>query len=189
MKNVAANFLAALLLFAGAQAVEKAPGFDTFRLMRTRNMFDPGRRPARTDTASAARTVAAPQSRNSTLSLTGTMVTDGKTLAFFNGTRSDYAKVLAVGGAVADCKITAIHPTQVEIERGGKASVLAVGQQLVIEGAPSDAPPPEPAPATAAEPAPGAAPGDPAAPAPAVSNDKSEVLRRMMERREKEMNK
>ena len=189
MKTVTANFLAALLLLAGAQAVEKAPGFDTFRLMRTRNMFDPGRRPARTDTASAARTVAAPQSRNSTLSLTGTMVTEGKTLAFFNGTRSDYAKVLAVGGAVADCKITAIHPTQVEIERGGKASVLAVGQQLVIEGAPSDAPPPEPAPATAAEPAPGAAPGDPAAPAPAVSNDKSEVLRRMMERREKEMNK
>ena len=190
MKTLIANMLAALLLLAGAQAVEKAPGFDTFRLMRTRNMFDPSRRPARTDTASAARTVAAPQSRNSTLTLTGTMVTDGKTLAFFNGTRSDYAKVLAVGGAVADCKITAIHPTQVEIERGGKPAVLAIGQQLQIEGAPSDVPAPEPAPATAAEPAPGAAPADPAAPpAPAASNDKSEVLRRMMERREKEMNK
>ena len=192
MKNVTANILAALLLLAGAQAVEKAPGFDTFRLMRTRNMFDPSRRPARTDTASAPRTVAAPQNRSSSLSLTGTMVTDGKALAFFNGTRTDYAKVLSVGDTIADCKITAIHPTQVEMERGGKPAVLAIGQQLQIEGAPSDVPAAEPPPATAAAPVPSAAPGDPAAPAPAApapSNDKSEILRRMMERREKEMNK
>lgn len=188
MKAVIAPLLAALALVAGAQAAEKAPGFDAFRLMRTRNMFDPGRRPVRTETAPTRSGPPVRENRSSTLTLTGTMVTDGKVLAFFNGTRADYAKVLSVGDTIADGKITAIQATQVELERGGKPAVLAVGQQLQIEGAPSDVPAAEPAPA----PSPTAAPGDPAAPAPAApapSNDKSEVLRRMMERREKEMNK
>ena len=175
---------------AGAQAAEKVAGFDAFRLMRTKNMFDPNRRPARTETASAQRPAPARENKSSSLTLTGTMVTEGKTLAFFAGTRADYSKVLSVGDTVADCKITAIRPAEVEMERGGKPGVLAVGHQLQIEGAPSDVPAVEPA----AAPVPGAAPADPTAPAgptagPAPSNDKSDVLRRMMERREKEMNK
>ena len=189
MKTVTANFLAALVLLAGAQAVEKAPGFDTFRLMRTRNMFDPNRLPARTETAPTRSGSPVRENRSSSLSLTGTMVAEGKTLAFFNGTRTDYAKVLSVGDTIADCKITAIQPTQIEMERGGKRAVLAVGQQLQIEGVPSNVTVEETAPAT---PAPGTAPADPSAPAlaaPPASNDKSDVLRRMMERREKEMNK
>ena len=176
---------------AGAQAAEKVAGFDAFRLMRTKNMFDPNRRPARTETASAQRPAPARENKSSSLTLTGTMVTEGKTLAFFTGTRADYSKVLSVGDTIADCKITAIKPTEVEMERGGKPGALAVGHQLQIEGAPSDVPAEEPG---AAAPAPGAPPADPAAPgapatAPAVSNDKSDVLRRMMERREKEMTK
>ena len=195
--KTAFHFAAALgLLLAGntgAQAAEKVAGFDAFRLMRTKNMFDPNRRPARTETASAQRPAPARENKSSSLTLTGTMVTEGKTLAFFTGTRADYSKVLSVGGTIADCKITAIKPTEVEMERGGKPGALAVGHHLQIEGAPSDVPAEEPA---AATPAPGAPPADPAAPAPAgpttgpaPSNDKSDVLRRMMERREKEMTK
>ena len=191
----AAGLAAAIFLAgnAGALAAEKVAGFDAFRLMRTKNMFDPSRRPARTETASARTTAPGRENKSSTLTLTGTMVTDGKVLAFFSGTRADYSKVLSVGGTIADCKITAITATEVEMERGGKPGTLAVGHQLQIDGAPSDVPAPEP---TAAAPAPGAAPADSAAPAtggptagPAPSNDKSDVLRRMMERREKEMNK
>ena len=163
--KTAFHFAAALVLLlagnAGAQAAEKVAGFDAFRLMRTKNMFDPSRRPARTETASAPRPAPARENKSSTLTLTGTMVTEGKTLAFFTGTRADYSKVLSVGGTIADCKITAIKPTEVEMERGGKPGALAVGHQLQIEGAPSDVPAEEPA----AAPAPGAAPADPAAPA------------------------
>ena len=191
--KTAFHFAAALALFfagnAGAVAAEKVAGFEAFRLMRTKNMFDPNRRPARTETASGRTTAPVRENKSSTLSLTGTMVTEGKTLAFFSGTRGDYSKVLSVGGTVADCKITAIKATEVEMERGGKPGTLAVGHQLQIDGAPSDVPAAEPA---AAVPAPGAPPADPAAPgaaAPAASNDKSDVLRRMMERREKEMTK
>ena len=192
------HLAAALALFcagkAGAQAAEKVAGFDAFRLMRTKNMFDPNRRPARTETASARTTAPVRENKSSTLTLTGTMVTEGKILAFFGGTRADYSKVLSVGGTIADCKITAIKATEVEMERGGKPGTLAVGHQLQIDGAPSDVPAAE---TTAAAPAaPGAPPADSAAPAtvgptagPAPSNDKNDVLRRMMERREKEMNK
>ena len=191
--KTAVHLAAALALFgagnAGALAAEKVAGFEAFRLMRTKNMFDPNRRPVRTETGSARTAAPVRENKSSTLSLTGTMVTDGKTLAFFSGTRADYSKVLSVGGTIADCKITAIKATEVEMERGGKPGTLSVGHQLQIDGAPSDVPAAEPA---AAPPAPGAAPTDPAAPgapAPAPSNDKSDVLRRMMERREKEMNK
>ena len=193
--NLASALAALGLLLAGntgAQAAEKVADFDAFRLLRTKNMFDPNRRPARTETASAPRPAPVRENKSSSLSLTGTMVTEGKTLAFFTGTRADYSKVLSVGDTIADCKITAIRPAEVEMERGGKPGVLAVGHQLQIEGAPSDVAAVEPA----AAPATGAPPADPAAPAsagptvaPAPSNDKSDVLRRMMERREKEMNK
>ena len=185
--KTAIHFATVLALFfagnAGAQAAEKVAGFEAFRLMRTKNMFDPNRRPVRSETGSARNTAPVRENKSSTLSLTGTMVTEGKTLAFFSGTRADYSKVLAVGGTIADCKITAIKATEVEMERGGKPGVLAIGHQLQIEGAPSDLPAAEPDPDPAAPaPAPGAA-------APAPSNDKSDVLRRMMERREKEMTK
>lgn len=179
---------------AGLLAAEKTPGYDTFRLIRTRNMFDPNRRPARVETPTAERSsTATRQSRTSALGLTGTMVTDGKTLAFFTGTRADYSKVLSVGEPIADGKVTAIRLGEVEIERGGKSTTLAVGHQLQIEGAPSDTP--------AVEAPPIAASTDPTAPAPAVpataepasppapANDQNDVLRRMMERRAKEMSK
>ncbi len=195
--KTAVHFLAALALLlagnAGAQAAEKVAGFDAFRLMRTKNMFDPNRRPARTETASAPRPAQVRENKSSSLTLTGTMVTEGKTLAFFAGTRADYSKVLSVGGTIADCKITAIKTTEVEMERGGKPGTLAIGHQLQIDGAPSDVPAEVPAPASASGDN-AAPPADPSAPAgptagPPASNDKNDVLRRMMERREKEMNK
>ena len=213
MNRRAFHFLAAaaVLLVAaetGAQAVEKVAGYDTFRLVRTRNMFDPNRKPVRVETPTTQRpSTPVRQNRSSSLSLTGTMVTDGKVLAFFTGTRADYSKVVSIGDTIADGKITAIRPAEVELERAGKATVLAVGNQLQIEGLASDTPveeTPAPVPATAASPAapaipdPAGGPTIPAAPtpgttppasAPATNTDKSDVLRRMMERRAKEMSK
>ncbi len=195
MKPPFARILTAALLLSGlpAGAAEKVAGYDSFKLIRTRNMFDPNRKPVRVD--STARTAARPN-RNSSLTLTGTMATEGKALAFFDGTRADYRKVLTVGESIADGKITAIKATQIELERAGKPVVLAVGQQLQIDGAPSDVAPEEPAVATPTEGS--ATPADPAAPvatatapasAPPNANEPNEVLRRMMERRQKEMSK
>jgi hypothetical protein len=167
-----------------AWAQGSKPSYDSFKLVKSRNIFDPNRRAVRREESREARPES--RSRPNWLMLTGTMVTEGKTLAFFNSSRSDYRKVVAVGESIADYKVTAITPLQVEWERGGQRSVLAVGRQVSIEGTTTE-PLESPAPEETAPPADGEK-SAPATSEPAPSGDKNEVLRRMMERRAKEMN-
>jgi hypothetical protein len=178
-----------LFLTAGdvAQSADAARGYDAFRLVRTRNIFDPNRQPIRSDgTRSESR-----QPQSNYLALTGTMVTPAKSLAFFSGSGANSSKVVAVGESVGSYKIKTISPESVELEKGGQPVTLPVGRQLTLEGTvtvrvTTDAPPPQEAPAEATAPA-SSAPGTTAAPVP--SGDKNDVLRRMMERRAKELSK
>ncbi len=161
-------------------------GFDDFKLVKTRNIFDPNRRASRSEAPRDSRSTSR-ITRANTLSLTGTMAADGRTLAFFGGSRSEYSKVIGVGEMVADYKVKSIAPTQVELERDGKVAVLAVGKLLTLEGTTEVVVEGSTPPADPAAPATTAAPDAPAESAP--TNDKNEILRRMMERRAKEMNK
>jgi hypothetical protein len=161
-----------------AQAQDGAKSYEHFKLLRTRNIFDPDRRPA--PTRSEAPSPSA-ESRSAGVALTGTMVTEGRALAFFGSARAEYNKVATTRDVIADFTVTKISPGLVELEKGGKPVMITVGQSLPIEGAePFNAANAPTAPATIASPA--AAPGS----APAPAGDKSEVLRRMMERRQKE---
>jgi hypothetical protein len=174
-------------------------GFETFRMVQSRNIFDPNRQPIRP--ASARPRPTAPVTRNDYASLTGTMVTPEKSLAFFSGTRAEYNKVLPVKGAIAGATITRIEPTQVEVERDGKRIMLAVGQALPLgaESAPATPPPAaSPAAATPAtttaspEPIPPADAGTGASASPAPGNtapltlDRDALIKRMMERRQQQ---
>jgi len=183
--------LIAALLLPPALAQERKPSYDDFKLVKSRNIFDPNRRASRREEPRESRPES--RSRPNWLMLTGTMVTDGRTLAFFNSSRSDYRKVIGVGDLVADYKLTAITPLQVEWEHGGKRSVLAVGRQVQLEGMTSE--PVESSPPSDTASAPPPANGEMAtvapsggAPAAPPTNDKNEILRRMMEKRAKEMN-
>jgi hypothetical protein len=188
--------LAAILAGAGPARSADDPtppkGFDAFRLVKARNIFDPDRRGM--PSAQAARPAAAP--RTNFINLTGTMVADGKMLAFFAGSRSEYSKVISTGDSIADFKVTGITNTHVVLDHAGKQITVPVGQAVPLEGssaavAPPDkdapAPPPEePGPngpasnaSEATEPKPASSPG----------GDQNEVLRRMMERRAKELSK
>ena len=184
--SLACVFLATNL--ASAQSKVRPQGFDDFKLVKTRNIFDPNRRAVRGESARESRSSSARIIRANTLSLTGTMVAEGRTLAFFSGSRSEYNKVIGIGESVADYKVKAITTTEVELEHGGKATALSVGKALTLEGSveiPADS---EPAADASLETSSAAPPAGAAGP-PAPSNDKNEVLRRMMERRAKEMNK
>ena len=162
--------------------MEKSEGYDAFRNVRSKNIFDPNRRGPRIETPPTA-TSSSTSSRGRSLALTGTMVTDGKALAFFSGSAAEGSRVISVGNSVANYKLTAIATNQVSLEREGKAVVLDVGRQISFES-------------TSGEPAavgpivestthsPTETTGLPAL--PAGSGDKSEILRRMMERRAKE---
>ena len=180
----------ALCFSTNAQAQSSgSEGYGAFRLLRSRNIFDPERRSSQSDAPREQRSESR-STRSNFIALTGTMVTPGKTLAFFTGSQSDFNKVISVGDSIADFKVTRIEPSHVDLTLAGKLVTVTVGRQLPLEGSSAaggvasiDAPPP-----------PGSAPGVPpstsSAPTTvAPTSDKSEMMRRMMERRQKEMSK
>ena len=122
----------ALLMPAATQAQAPAPGrgYETFQGMRTKNIFDPERRGPRIESAPAATA----SNRPDFVALTGTMVTTGKTLAFFIGSRSEFNKVLSVREKIADYTVASITPSHVELEKEGKPLTLAIGKQLAMDG-------------------------------------------------------
>ncbi len=169
------------------QAAERAQNYDAFRLVRTRNIFDPERRAARSDNAPRPQTTTG---RANYVAVTGTMVTAGKSLAFFTGSRPEYSKVISVRDTIADFTITGITAKEVELERAGKQIVVPVGRQLPLEGAAAASSDPGPWPPAPDAPGTGPAASPEAAPSTSSSpTDKNELLRRMMERRQKEITK
>jgi hypothetical protein len=174
----------------GRQQADAAPdapgqGFDAFRMVRTRNIFDPDRRPIVQASTAPREVRSAPPTRSDYVALTGTMVTADKALAFFSGSRSEYNKVLSADQSIADVKITKITSDSIDVERAGKKITVAVGQTVPLDGsAPTAAP--IAAPANAAPTSSSGtetAPSSPGAP-PA---DASDVLKRMMEKRQQEL--
>ena len=184
---------AATLLFllpsaSTAQVAASAQGYNAFRLVRTRNIFEPDRQGA-----PRAEEQSRPQpttSRSNFIVLTGTMVTASRTLAFFTGSRPEYARVIPVGEKIADFTLTSITPAQVELEHAGKQIAVVVGGPVPLEGTSDAGVTSEPLPVGVSAPPSTAAPtAATTSSAPAATGDKAEVLRRMMERRQKEMSK
>lgn len=164
-------------------------GYEAFRYVRTRNIFDPTRRGTRLDASPVASTSNSTH-RSGALALTGTMVTDGRALAFFGGAEN---RVIGVGDSVAGFKVSKITPAQVSLERDGRGLLLDVGRQIALEGPGGEplagAPVIEAASAAAGPSAVPGVPGMPPAPPNPGGGDKSEILRRMMERRAQEVGK
>lgn len=129
--------LLGMLAWAQPQAAEdrerastNAPSrldYAAFRIIAERNIFNAGRsgrvsertnrdtrRPARVDS----------------FALVGTMSYEKGRFAFFDGSSSDYRKVLPTGGQIAGHKIKAIAPASVTLEAEGKAVELKVNAQL-----------------------------------------------------------
>lgn len=165
---------------ASAQAPAQAKGYEVFKGMRTRNIFDPDRRGPRVESTPSATA----SNRPDFVALTGTMVTSSKTLAFFVGSRSDFNKVLAVREKIADYTVASITPSHVELEKEGKPVTLEVGKQLAMDGSGTVSA----STGAASASSPSSASADTAPPA-GVPADKAEVLRRMMERRKQEVSK
>jgi hypothetical protein len=181
----AAPFIfAAICALAGGACFAQAPqaqGFDRYRILVLRNVFDPDRQPIAMGVTAPPRVVEQPPPKATDfVMLTGVMVNDGKALAFFSGSRPDYDKVIDVNGDIAGAKITRIAPSGIEVDRAGRKIVVAVGQTVPFDNSAPGAPP-----ADAAAPA---TTGTEALPAtPALPGNLSEVMRRMMERRQKEL--
>ena len=184
--------IAFLLLLAPtlSQGAEKPKGYDAFQLIRTRHIFDPNRKPPKKE-SDQPRAVTPSRPKSVHLSLTGTMVTEARKLAFFTGSRSEFNKIVGVGEKLGDYTVATITASEVTLDQAGKPTMLGVGKRLQLEGTEADAVESEAAPAAPdGTSAPPAADGSaaPAGGAPSGGSP-SDILKRMMERRAKEMKK
>lgn len=110
---------------AEASAATNSPSsldFSAFRLITERNIFDPNRM-ARSGPPVQAKTVDA-------FSLVGTMSYSKGDFAFFDGTSADYKKVLKPSETIAGYTVLAILPDSVKLTQDNKQINLPVGAQL-----------------------------------------------------------
>ncbi len=124
----------AVALPASAQTTNRPAGtgrpeFSTFRLITDRNIFDPTRRGS--TTRRSTETTSRRSSRVEYVTLVGVMNYEEKgPLAFFDGTRSDYRKVLKPSESIAGYKVAEVGPSYVKLASGTNEFSLPVGMQL-----------------------------------------------------------
>jgi hypothetical protein len=152
--------------------------FSNFQVISERNIFNPNRT-ARHKRGNRPQPVA------DAFSLVGTMSYAKGAFAFFDGTTSDYRKVVQNAGTIAGYTVSEITPSAVKLTSGDKHLVLKVGTQMRREekgawqmAATSELPvdTTENAEAASAEPA-----------ASDSSNEGNDVLKRLMKQREQEL--
>jgi len=97
--------------------------FSNFQVISERNIFNPNRT-ARHKRGNRPQPVA------DAFSLVGTMSYAKGTFAFFDGTSSNYRKVVQNAGTIAGYKVTDITPSAVKLANGDKQLVMKVGTQM-----------------------------------------------------------
>jgi hypothetical protein len=157
--------------------------YSSFRLVADRNIFDPNRRPH--IIRQPDQPIYHPRDGDY-FTLVGTMSYEEGTFAFFNGSSSQYQASMKCGGIIGGYKVAAIDSDDVKLSQGTNEIALRIGMQMRREQdgtwTKSDAPSSytvssfEPTPASTSS----SAPGD------ASSGPENEVLKRLMEKREKE---
>ncbi len=95
-----------------------------FKLIVDRNIFDPNRFPRR---GSGPHT---PPKSFDSLTLVGTMSYEKGMFAFFDGTSAEYKKALRLADAIAGYKVANISPNSVKLAAGTNQLELSVGAQL-----------------------------------------------------------
>ncbi len=159
--------------------------FKSFQIIADRNIFDPNRRPGRPFNPQPI--VRPPQTESFTL--VGTMSSPQGTFAFFNGTSSDFRKTAKPGDVIAGYKVAEIAHDYVKLGAASNQTIKLpmLTQMRRQEGGPWSIGPrgdssEAPAPATATPASTETKPADFSAKSGAISD----VMKRLMEKREKE---
>jgi hypothetical protein len=171
-------------------AARARPGYETFRLINERNIFNASRSGRNTDPPREARR----PTRVDAFGLVGTMSYAQGTFAFFDGSGSEYRKAVQAGGKLADFEVLEILPNAVKLQGGTNAVELRMGMQLrreeagewqVTESGESLA-------GFSSSPRPAGGPpssprsGESRTTASSGSADTDDILKRLMEKRERE---
>ena len=175
-RNGSGSKSAAKAAAAPAAANTGPKTIESFQLVMERNIFN-SNRVGRTRPSGEEKTVKVDQA-----ALVGTLQFDGEKLAIFDSPDSTYRKSVREGEALGEFKVQSIAADGVELTREGKTVALKVAQQLRrTEGADWS---------VAANPAVRAvtdAPGTVRPPTVELPANASEVLKRLMKNREKQL--
>ena len=120
---IALAFLSLLPVVAPAQTAD----FSGFRIISQRNIFNLTRVPPRTSRGAA---VQAPSTFVDAFSLVGTLTYEKGEFAFFDGTRPEYQKALQPTNSIGGYKLVAVLPTSVRLETRGTQFEMKLGMQL-----------------------------------------------------------
>ena len=179
-----------------AQTNKNVPGPSDYArfsgFVTERNIYDPNRQP-HYSSGGRPRTTTRPRTRSSaaapTIALVGTMAYEKGSFAFFSSNDSEQKKVLPVAGKIAGYKIVEILPAGVRLEAADKKQfAMRVGEVFRQENGGWQLAGQGDVPATAAT-AGGAASeksGDSGESKPSAAIESNDVLKRLMEKREKE---
>lgn len=157
-------------------ATNGSAGLDAFKILLGKNIFNANRGPR------AGRSTNGPARRTpvvETFSLGGTMSYDKGPVAFFVSAASSYRMPAKVGDSIAGFRVKAIEPSGVKLEKDGAGFEMKVGEQMKREdqGAWSKPSQAEVVPVSSDAPA-----------APASSGGENDILKRLLEKRQKELN-
>jgi hypothetical protein len=97
-----------------------------FKIIADRNIFNPNRAARSAKSESESKKPA----KVDTLSLVGTLAYEKGTFAFFEGSSSEFKKVLQKDAKIGGCIVTAIEDDAVKLAAGDKTLRLAVGGHL-----------------------------------------------------------
>ena len=103
------------------------PGFESFRIVVARNIFDPNRRESRSESRPAPEE---PAPQRDQFALTGVLIHEGAAVAFFEGTKPDYNADLKQGGTVGGYRIVEIRTDGIKLSKDGREIGLPVGSGL-----------------------------------------------------------
>ena len=158
-----------------------AEDFAAFRLISERNIFNPNRRAYRPGQP-------APKPKQvDSLRLVGVLSYEKGTFAFFDGSDSEFRKVLKPAGQIAGYTVSAINSDSVRLRQDGKDLDLKVGSQLRREDGGSWEVSSEPQGYTASSSASqSSSSASSATPVSSSSGVDSDILKRLMQRREQE---
>jgi hypothetical protein len=158
--------------------------FTAFRIISDRNIFDPNRRANRPDAPRPK-----PKSVDS-FSLVGVMSYEKGSFAFFDGSSSSFRKALKNSDSIAGFKVSEISANRVKLTADTNTFELQVGMQMRREEEGSWQPSRQNetyAAVSSPSPSPSPSSGNNSAAPPATSSGaESDVLKRLMQRREQE---
>jgi hypothetical protein len=172
-----------------ASNASSAVSLQNFKIISQRNIFDPNRRAG---SGERGRRIDPNRlARADGFSLVGTLIDKRGEFAFFSGSDPKYKKVLKVAGTIADYKVTEVAPDYVQLETNGNQIKMSVGMQMkkldagewqLVDGTValtkvSDTPASETKDTETSD------------EAPSTGSSADAVLKRLMQAREKELNK